>query len=233
MFNLDKKYIIAIDGGAASGKSSLAKELAKTLNILYIDTGSMYRAITLYFIENGIEITEENAKKYINDIYVELKYENYNTKVLLNGEDVSLKIRDNIISINTSKLSKIGIVRDNMVKKQRELAKNKSIVMDGRDIGTVVFPNADLKLFLVATYEERAKRRQNDLKKLGKFEELDVLKEELKRRDIEDTTREISPLKKADGAIEIDTTGNTLVETLNEVLDILRKRVGDSDKGNS
>ena len=232
MSNLDNNCIIAIDGGAASGKSSLARELAKSLNMLYIDTGAMYRAYTLYFLENNIAINEENAKKYVDKIDVMLKYENGDIKVFLNGSDVTLKIRDNLVSVNTSKLSKIPVVRERMLKKQRELSKGNSVVMDGRDIGTVVFPNADFKFFLVATYDERAKRRQKDLEKLGKHKDIEEIKEELKMRDIEDTTREISPLKKADDAIEIDTTGNTLQYTLDKVLNIIKERVEKSDKGN-
>lgn len=223
MVNLNEKFVIAIDGGAASGKSTLAKALANRLNVLYIDTGSMYRAFALYFLEKNIEVTKENVLKNIDKVDIKLVSGNSVTKVYLNGVDVSDKIRENIVSITTPKISIYKPVREYMLNKQRQYALNSSVVMDGRDIGTVVFPNANLKIYLIASYEQRAIRRQNDLKKIGRYEDIETLKEELKKRDIEDMTREISPLKKADDAVEIDTTGNTLEETLNIVMNIINE----------
>ena len=233
MFNLTKKVVVAIDGGAATGKSSLAKELAKTLNIVYIDTGAMYRAITLYFLDKNIEITEENVKKYIDIISVKLSCDNYITKVFLNNEDVSTKIRDNLVSINVSKIAKMSFVREKLVNLQREMSKNTSVVLDGRDIGTVVVPDATLKIFLVASYEKRAKRRQEDLEKLGKYEEVKALEEQLKERDKDDSSRDESPLKKADDAITIDTTFTKVEEVVEKVLDLLKERVEILNEKNS
>lgn len=222
---MDKKIIIAIDGPAASGKSSLAKAVAKKLNITYIDTGAMYRACALYFLDNNIEINEENALKYVEKLHIDIKYIDLVMKVYLNGVDVTSKIRENRVSLATSDISKYNCIREKMVALQRKMGENTSVVLDGRDIGTVVFKNANLKIFLTASSDVRAIRRQGELKDKGTMLSLDEIKQDLIKRDIQDTTREVSPLKKADDAIEVDTSEYTVDETASVVIDLLKERV--------
>ena len=214
-----ENFQVALDGPAGSGKSSISELVAKKLGFVHIDTGAMYRAVTLEALRRGIDLADESQYTFMDDI--EVVY--INDKTLLNQEDVSCEIRNLEVTRNVSLVSSLKIVRDKMVYFQRLSAKNGYVLMDGRDIGTVVFPNANLKIYLIASYEQRAIRRQNDLKKIGRYEDIETLKEELKKRDIEDMTREISPLKKADDAVEIDTTGNTLEETLNIVMNIINE----------
>lgn len=165
MTKKEQKYIIAIDGGVATGKSTIAKAVAKELNFVYINTGDMYRAVTLYFVQNNIEITDENIVSNINDIKITFRLENNNVITILNGEDVTEKLHSANISKLVPLVAKVKIVREKMVELQREFAKNNSIVMDGRDIASVVFPNATLKIFLTASLDERARRRKLDLEK--------------------------------------------------------------------
>ena len=167
-------YIIAIDGGAGVGKTSISKELAKRLNIIYIDTGAMYRAVALYFLINDIQITDENIQKYINNIDLDIKIENGNNIIILNNKDVTNSIRDENVSMAASLISKSKIVRDILVDKQRNIALNRSVVIEGRDTTTVVFPNADLKIYLTASLDVRAKRRHDDLAKLNKTSNITI-----------------------------------------------------------
>jgi cytidylate kinase len=229
MENINKKYIIAIDGPSAAGKSVLAKRIAEKLNILYIDTGAMYRAAGLYFIQNNIEMNEENIASNIDKIDVRLGFENNNMKVYLNSKDVTEEIREKSISMAASDVSKFKIVREKLVFLQREMSKNSSVVLDGRDIGTVVFPNADLKIFLTASVEIRAIRRKRDLEAKGQFLSFEEVREDIERRDLQDSTRKESPLKKADDAIEIDTTDSTNEITTDIVINLLKERLGNID----
>lgn len=227
MCKLAKKTIIAIDGGAGVGKTMVSKDLSKKLGILYIDTGAMYRAVGLYFIKNNIVINDENIEKYIKDIDVTLKVNNNGDNlVFLNGEDVTNKIRNEEVSMAASDVSKNSIVRETLVKKQRELAGKESVVIEGRDTTTVIFPNADIKLFFTASVDMRAKRRHNDLIKKDSNVDLEKLKENMIKRDIQDSTRSVSPLRKTEDAIEVDTTNNTVEDTTNVVLGILKERIG-------
>ena len=221
----NKNYIIAIDGMAATGKTSLAKEVAKRLNIMYIDTGAMYRACGLYFLQRNIDITEENVEKYINDIEVVLKIENEETYVYLNGEDVTSKIRDSKVSWAASVVSKFKPVREKLVELQRKMAQNGSVILEGRDIGTAVFPNATLKIFLTASKEIRAIRRQKDYEKKGEFLDIYTIMADMEKRDIQDSTRTESPLVKAVDAIEIDTTPLTNDTTAEMVIKLLNERI--------
>ncbi len=223
---MDKKYIIAIDGPSAAGKSVLAKGISKELGITYIDTGAMYRAVALYFLNNNIEINEENISNVIDNININLKYIDGNLKVFLNDEDVTLSIRENRASMGASNVSKFKQVRDKMVALQRDMANDMNVVLDGRDIGTVVFPNADLKIFLTASVDVRAMRRKKELDLKGESYDIEELKKEIIARDLQDTTRKESPLKKADDAIQIDTSDLTVDETVKEVIDLLKERVG-------
>ncbi|WP_072150318.1 (d)CMP kinase [Candidatus Kryptobacter tengchongensis] len=214
-----KKIIIAIDGPAGSGKSTTARLVAQKLGYIYIDTGAMYRALTLKVIELGINPNDESLiTKIAENTKIELLYENGNLKVILDGKDVSEKIRSPEVTSLVSIVSAHPKLRDIMVKKQRELGRNGGVVMDGRDIGTVVFPDADLKIFMTADVRERAKRRQKELKAQGFDVEIEKLIKEIEERDKFDSTREIGPLKKADDAIEIDTTNLTIDEQVEIVL---------------
>ncbi|MDO4282821.1 MAG: (d)CMP kinase [Clostridia bacterium] len=221
----NKNYIIAIDGCAATGKSVLAKGIAQKLNILYIDTGAMYRAAGVYFLEKGLELTEENIKRNIDSIDIRLAYEDNMTKVFLNNKDVTDKIRTSKASMAASDVSKFLPVREKLVELQRKMAENSNVVLEGRDIGTVVFPNATLKIFLSATADIRAIRRQRDLAKKGEIKDIDIIREELLKRDLQDSTRKESPLRKAEDAIEIDTTSLTNDETVDMVIELLKERV--------
>lgn len=225
MDKTDKKYIIAIDGAAATGKSVLAKELAKRLDILYIDTGAMYRALGYFFVSNNIEITDENIEKYLDDIDIKLKYKDLIIRVYLNNEEITDKIRTEEISMAASDVSKNKKVREKLVKMQRDMAGKESVVLEGRDTTSVVFPNADIKLFLTATPQIRAIRRKRDLEKKGQIVDLDEIKESLLKRDLQDSTRKESPLVKVKDAVEIDTTNLTNDETADMVIKMLNERV--------
>lgn len=228
MKKTDKNYIIAIDGGAGVGKSTVSKEIAKKLNILYIDTGAMYRAVALYFLNNNIEIcdeTENIINSELKNIHIILEQNNNILKVLLNNEDVTTKIRENRVSMATSKISIYKSVREFLVNQQREMAKNTKVILEGRDIGTTVFPNANLKIFLTASVEEKTRRRLIDLNKKGENFTFEEIKKEIEKRDINDSTRKESPLIKAVDAIEIDTTTKTIEELVNEIVDLIHSKI--------
>lgn len=214
-----RNYQIAIDGPAGSGKSTIAKLLAKKLGFLYIDSGAMYRAVTLYLTEKNFLTQSDNIiTKHLKKITINFK-ENQNTQsVILNNKDVSRKIRSQVINKNVSEISSKRNVRREMVKRQREIAQNISVVMDGRDIGTTVFPNANLKIYLTASSYIRAIRRKKDLEKL--FEKITVaeLVKEIQRRDNFDSSRKISPLLKAHDAIVIDSTDLTIDNLLEQII---------------
>ncbi len=225
MTSLAKKFVIAIDGGAATGKSVLAKGIAKKLNILYIDTGAMYRATAYYFISKNIEMTEENIKANLDLIEIKLKYINGETIVFLNNEDITDKIRTEEISMGASNVSKNKYVREKLVELQRQMAGDENVVLEGRDVTTVVFPDATLKIFLTASIDIRALRRKRDLEKKGREVNIEDVKEALIKRDLQDSTRKESPLKKAEDAVEIDTTDLTNDLTVNRVIELLKERI--------
>ena len=225
MTSLDKKFVIAIDGGAATGKSVLAKGIAKKLNILYIDTGAMYRATAYYFISKNIEMTEENIKANLDLIEIKLKYINGETIVFLNNEDITDKIRTEEISMGASNVSKNKYVREKLVELQRQMAGDENVVLEGRDVTTVVFPDATLKIFLTASIDIRALRRKRDLEKKGREVNIEDVKEALIKRDLQDSTRKESPLKKAEDAVEIDTTELTNDTTVDRVIELLKERI--------
>lgn len=224
MTKKEQKYIIAIDGGVATGKSTIAKAVAKELNFVYINTGDMYRAVTLYFVQNNIEITDENIVSNINDIKITFRLENNNVMTILNGKDVTEKLHSANISKLVPLVAKVKIVREKMVELQREFAKNNSIVMDGRDIASVVFPNATLKIFLTASLDERARRRKLDLEKRGEYIDIDILKNDILKRDKIDMEREESPLIKVEDAVVIDTTGHNISDDVNTITELLKRR---------
>lgn len=209
-------YIIALDGPSGSGKSTIANLLADKLKISYLNTGSMYRALTLYFLENNIKKSENIDIKILKKINIDINED----KVFLNGKDVSQEIRDKEVTENVSWVSSIPVVREYLVEMQRNISKNKSIILDGRDIGTVVFPDAKYKFYLDASSFVRAKRRfeQNEIDK--SFEEI---KKDIEKRDYLDSHREISPLKKAEDAIEIDSSDLTIDQTIEKILEKMDK----------
>ncbi|HRE40181.1 MAG TPA: (d)CMP kinase [Ignavibacteria bacterium] len=216
------KIIVAIDGPAGTGKSTTAKILAKKLNVMYIDSGAMYRCITYLVLKNKIEV---NDTKRIINLTENAKIEFKDESVFLNDEDVTNEIRTIEVTNKVSTVSKIKEVRKILVDKQREYAKENSVIMDGRDIGTVVFPDADFKFFLLCDLKTRAIRRQQDFNDLGQKISLDKIIMEIKKRDDIDTKRAESPLRKAKDAIEVDTT-NMIIE---EQVDFLFKKITNTE----
>lgn len=208
--------IIAIDGPAATGKSTTAKALAQRLAFTYLDTGAMYRAVTLLTLRKKIKISENFDLISLLEQF-DLKIEQHENKILviLNGEDVSDEIRRLDVTENVSEVSALSIVRKTLVKIQRKIANDQNCVVEGRDIGTVVFPNAEVKFYVVADYDVRAKRRLLDFKRLGEEKSIDNLIKEIKNRDKYDSERKDSPLLKANDAIEVDTTNMTIEEQVN------------------
>ena len=204
--------IVAIDGPAGSGKSTIAKIIAKKFNFTYIDTGAMYRMITLYLLENNIDFDDlKEIEKVLNTVNLDMQGD----KFYLNDIDVSTKIREKRINENVSKVASIKIVRSNLVDLQRKVSNNKNVILDGRDVGTVIFPNAKVKIFLIASPEERARRRYNEfLEKKTEITYDEVLKS-IKERDHIDSTRDESPFVKADDAIELDSTNLTIDDVVN------------------
>jgi CMP/dCMP kinase len=215
-----KKIVIAIDGYSACGKSTTAKNVASILGYRYIDTGAMYRAVTLYFLDHHISLTNpREIKKALESIHVSFKVNSKNvSEAYLNGLNVEHEIRRMRVSEFVSQVSAIKEVRAAMVEQQRRMGKEKGVVLDGRDIGTVVFPNAELKLFMTAEVLVRAFRRQKELMLKDQLVDLDEVVDNILRRDKIDTTREESPLKQADDALVIDTTYITIDEQVDEVV---------------
>jgi len=205
--------IIAIDGPAASGKSVSAKLLAKELNFLYLDTGAMYRCVAFSIMEEQIDISNKNyLRKFLNYFEIDLKHDDGSLTFFANGRNVTNKIRNSNVSQKVSEISAIPVIREYMVGIQRNFTKDNSCVMEGRDIGTVVFPDAEIKFFIVASDEVRAKRRQIDLESLGEKRSLNDVMDEIKKRDKHDSERGHSPLRKAFNAIEVDTTNMSINE---------------------
>jgi cytidylate kinase len=217
-----KRITIAIDGYSACGKSTTAKRVAEILGYRYIDTGAMYRAVTLYFLENHISLTNpKEIVKALGEIHIAFQVNAKGTSdTFLNGLNVERSIREMRISESVSPVSTIREVRVSMVEQQRKLGRHKGVVLDGRDIGTVVFPDAELKLFLTADIYVRAHRRQQELLSKGEMVGIEAIVENLKKRDKIDSTRAESPLKKAAEAIEIDTTFVTIDEQVDEVIQL-------------
>ncbi|WP_163970199.1 (d)CMP kinase [Oceanobacillus halotolerans] len=217
---------IAIDGPAAAGKSTVAKIVAKKLSYIYIDTGAMYRALTLKALNEIIDLNDEQAlKTLLVHTVIDLQQQNDNQIVLLDGKDVTTQIRTEIVSNSVSHVAKHADVRSIMVKRQQSLAAKRGVVMDGRDIGTHVIPDAEVKIFLVASVEERAKRRHEENIQKGFPSNLDKLKEEIRQRDLIDSNREVAPLIKAEDAIEIDTTALSINEVAERILAIALRNI--------
>ena len=213
-----KNIIIAVDGPAGAGKSTIAKIIAKKLNINYIDTGAMYRAVTLKSLQNNIDIKDEQA---VIEMAKKTSIDFRDNNIYLDSKIVNDEIRTVEVSQNVSDVAKIKEVRYLMVDLQREIGKNNAVILDGRDIGSYVFPNADYKFFLVATPEERGKRRYIELKEKGYEGTLEDIINDIIRRDEIDSNREFAPLVKAEGAIEIDTTG----KDINQVVELVLQKI--------
>lgn len=215
-------YNIAIDGPSGAGKSTIARELSKRLNFIYVDTGAMYRAIALYFLVKNIDISDEKlVSLYLNKIDINIKYENKIQIVLLNGEDVSGKIRTEQIGKMASAISIFADVRQKLLDLQRNLARKNNVVMDGRDIASYVLPNADLKIYLTASTEERASRRYLELKEKGIEVSLDEVKKDIETRDYRDMHRDIAPLKQVEDAILIDSSKLGIEEVVEKIMNLV------------
>ena len=218
---MKKNISVAIDGPSAAGKSTIAKMVAKKENFIYIDTGAMYRCVAYYCLTQKIDLNDEKAvEQAIEHIQIRLTPDN---KVYLNDEDVSNQIRQDQVSLGASCVSKYQAVRSFLVDEQRKMAKAGNVILDGRDIGTVVLPNANLKIYQIASVETRAKRRYLENLERGLDADLEIIKKEIEERDYQDTHREISPLKKAEDAIELDTSSLTLEEVVEQVLTLIQK----------
>lgn len=233
MIKSNKKIIIAIDGYSSSGKSTLAKEIAQLLNYKYIDSGAMYRAITLFALRNNLinpqnhAINEVKLQDLLPEIHINFKNnpENNKQETYLNNENIEDEIREMNVSNNVSFISKIGFVRQKMVRLQQEMGREKGIVMDGRDIGTVVFPNAELKIFMNAKAEVRAERRYLELKEKNVDVSFEEILENVRKRDHIDETREESPLKKAFDSVDLDNSNLNTQEQLEYIIGLVKERI--------
>jgi len=220
---MQKFIIIAIDGPAASGKSSVAKYLADKLGYLYVDTGAMYRAITYYALKKNIVDDNEALIDSTKNINLDLEYENGLTHVYIDGYEVTDNIRTPRVNAKVSDVSRIKEVREALVKLQRKFGENKNLIVEGRDTTTVVFPNASLKIFLTADLKERAKRRYLEFKEKGVDISLEEVEKSIQNRDKIDSEREVSPLIKAEDAVELDTTNLTIDQEINQIVERVKK----------
>lgn len=216
-------YNIAIDGPAGAGKSTIAKIVAKEKGYIYVDTGAMYRAIAYHLLQNHVDVEDvERICEEAQKADVSIRYIDGEQVVLLNGENVNAYLRQEEVGNMASASSVHAKVREKMTELQRKLAAEQDVVMDGRDIGTVVLPNADLKIFLTASVEERAKRRFDELKAKGENPDLSAIEKDIAERDHRDMTREVAPLKQADDAVLVDTTSMTIQEVADKIISYIK-----------
>lgn len=219
-----KRITIALDGPSGSGKSTVAKALSKKLNILYLDTGAMYRAVALKTVSLGIDtLDEKGVSAFIDDINLDIKYVDGSQRTYLDGKDVSEKIREPQVSMQASNVSSLKCVRLKMVEMQRKIASDMSCVLDGRDIGSFVLPDADFKFFITASVDVRTKRRFSELSQKGFDVDFEKLRKEIETRDYNDRNRDFAPLKQAEDAIVIDTSDMTIDEVVGKVLSFIER----------
>lgn len=224
---MNKRISIAIDGPAAAGKSTVAKIVAEKLSYVYIDTGAMYRALTYKALERNIDIHDEKGlMSILDETKIELVPSQGGQTVLLDGVDVTGAVRTSLVTNSVSAVAKHRLVREEMVKRQQSFAVNGGVVMDGRDIGTHVLPHAEVKVFLLASVEERALRRYAENVEKGFPSDLEKLKQEISLRDKLDSEREVAPLTKAEGAVEIDTTSMSINEVVDKIMALAVERIG-------
>ncbi|MBE6730354.1 MAG: (d)CMP kinase [Ruminococcaceae bacterium] len=220
------KYAVAIDGPAGAGKSSIAKEVSKRLGFIYVDTGALYRTVALYLLNNGIKADEiDKIEEALKHIEVSMEHKEDGQHVFLCGEDVSHLIRTEPVSMMASTTSALPVVRKFLFDLQVQMAEKYNVIMDGRDIGTVVLPNAQVKIFLTATAEDRAKRRMLEYKAKGQEADFDKILEDIIKRDYQDMNRATSPLKKAEDAILLDTTGNEFSQSVELMMNTIKSRL--------
>ena len=220
-----KNYAVALDGPAGSGKSTIAKRVARKKQLLYIDTGAMYRAVAQFCIQNGIDTQKEAAVvEALPHIQIDVIAKEDGQRILLNGEDVTEKVRSQAAGKGASDVAVMLDVRETLTKMQRELAKGNSVIMDGRDIGTNVLPDAQVKIYLDAKVEVRAERRCKELRELGQEADFETVKLQIEQRDAADKNRKYNPLRKAEDAIEIDSSYMTMEEVENMVCSIIEKK---------
>lgn len=216
---------IAIDGPAGAGKSTIAKLVAKELSFVYVDTGAMFRTMAYYFLSNGIDTTDEEAvNASCDDIEIRIAYENGEQHVFLKDKDVSAEIRQEEIGKNASVVAKYGKIRTRLLNLQRKMAESTDVIMDGRDIGTVVLPDAEVKIFLTAAAHARAERRYKDLQEKGIECDIKEIELDIIARDEEDMNREIAPLKQADDAVYLDTSDMTIPEVVAKIIEITKEK---------
>ena len=218
-------YSIAIDGPAGAGKSTIAKTIAKKLEFIYVDTGAMYRAMALYFIRHEIDPKDEEAiNKACPDIHVSINYEDGVQQVLLNGENVNGLIRTEEVSMMTSNTSKYPVVREKLLSLQRGLAEKENVIMDGRDIGTCVLPEADVKIYLTASAQERARRRYKEQTERGLICDMKEIERDIIARDEQDMNREVAPLRQAEDAVLVDSSDMNIDQVVDEIIRIYQEK---------
>ena len=217
---------VALDGPSGAGKSTIAKAVAKKLEYVYVDTGAMYRSIAYYVISKGADLSDpEQIKPLLGEISIKLCYTEAGQRVMLNDEDVSDKIRTPEISMGASKVSAIPEVREFLLELQKNIAKENNIIMDGRDIGTTILPNAEVKIYLTASADTRAKRRALEYEQKGESFDLDQIRKDIIERDERDMNREISPLKQADDAVLVDSSEMGIDQVVDAILDVYNKKI--------
>ena len=216
---------IAIDGPAGAGKSTIARLAAKELGFIYVDTGAMYRAIALYLLDNKTDIYDETAlKNALDNIHINIVYEAGVQHVFLDLQDVSTEIRSEKVGNMASTSSALPPVREKLLDLQRDIAAKNDVIMDGRDIGTNILPNAELKIYLTASVDVRAKRRYDELKLKGETPDLEEIKKGIETRDYQDMNRDIAPLKQADDAVYIDSSDLTIAEVVDKIIDLAKNK---------
>ena len=224
---MNQRFSIALDGPSGAGKSTIARALAQRLGVTYLDTGAMYRAVALYVLNAGAQPSaKDQVIPLLDESDIEIRFTDAGQRVLLNGQDVSEAIRENPVSPAASQVAAIPEVRERLVAMQREMASQRSVVMDGRDIGTAVLPDATLKIFLTASAHERARRRFEELKQKGEEVEFEALQRQMLERDYNDSHRAASPLRRAEDAVKLDSTGMDIEQVVEAAEALLREKIG-------